>query len=47
MIGEGLIRAGAMTRKQVEDILRRQKAGDRRMFGEYDSRQQEAQGAVL
>jgi hypothetical protein len=34
MIGEGLIRAGAMTRKQVEAILRRQKAGDSRLFGE-------------
>ena len=33
-IGEGLIRIGAMTRKQVEQILDRQKNGDDRLFGE-------------
>ena len=33
-IGEGLIRVGAMTRKQVEDVLKRQKEGDNKMFGE-------------
>jgi hypothetical protein len=33
-IGETLIRIGAMTRDQVESVLRRQKAGDGRLFGE-------------
>ncbi len=33
-IGEGLIRIGAMTKEQVEDVLRMQKAGDTRLFGE-------------
>ena len=33
-IGEGLIRIGVMIRAQVDDVLKRQKAGDRRLFGE-------------
>jgi hypothetical protein len=33
-IGDGLVRIGAMTRAQVEDVLRRQRGGDDRMFGE-------------
>ena len=33
-IGEGLIRIGAMTRNQVNDVLRRQRGGDNRLFGE-------------
>jgi hypothetical protein len=33
-IGEGLIRIGAMTKEQVDDVLRIQKAGDTRLFGE-------------
>jgi hypothetical protein len=33
-IGEGLVRIGAMTKTQVEDVLKRQKAGDKRLFGE-------------
>ena len=33
-IGEGLIRIGAMTRAQVEEVLHRQRSGDDRMFGE-------------
>ena len=33
-IGEGLIRIGAMTREQVEDVLGKQKNGDDRLFGE-------------
>jgi hypothetical protein len=33
-IGDTLIRIGAMTRDQVEVVLRRQKAGDSRLFGE-------------
>ena len=33
-IGEGLIRIGAMSDTQVEDVLKRQKEGDERLFGE-------------
>jgi len=33
-IGEGLVRIGAMTRAQAEDVLRRQRGGDDRLFGE-------------
>ncbi len=34
MIGDFLVMLGAMTREQLEDVLRLQKAGDSRMFGE-------------
>lgn len=33
-IGEGLIRIGAMSREQVENVLHQQKKGDKRLFGE-------------
>lgn len=33
-IGEGLIRIGAISREQVEEILKLQKQGDDRLFGE-------------
>jgi len=33
-IGEALVRIGAMKTYQVEDVLRLQKAGDSRLFGE-------------
>jgi len=33
-IGEGLIRIGVMTKAQVDDVLTRQKSGDKRLFGE-------------
>ena len=33
-IGEALVRIGAMKSHQVEDVLRLQQGGDRRMFGE-------------
>jgi len=33
-IGDGLMRIGAMTQKQVEDVLFRKKNGDDRLFGE-------------
>jgi hypothetical protein len=33
-IGEGLIRIGAMNKDQVDIILKRQKGGDDRLFGE-------------
>jgi len=33
-IGEGLIRIGAMNQSQVTDVLKRQKDGDDRLFGE-------------
>jgi len=33
-IGEALVRIGAMKSYQVEDVLRLQKGGDRRLFGE-------------
>jgi len=33
-IGEALVRIGAMKSYQVEDVLRLQAGGDRRMFGE-------------
>ncbi len=33
-IGEGLVRIGAMTDAQVNDVLMRQKQGDKRLFGE-------------
>ena len=33
-IGEFLIGIGAMTDTQVDDVLRRQKEGDARVFGE-------------
>jgi hypothetical protein len=33
-IGEALVRIGAMKTYQVEDVLRLQAGGDRRLFGE-------------
>jgi hypothetical protein len=33
-IGEGLVRIGAMKKNDVDDVLRRQKDGDKRLFGE-------------
>jgi hypothetical protein len=33
MIGDFLVRIGAMKRPQVEEVLRVQKAGDTRLFG--------------
>jgi len=33
-IGERLILASAMTKAQVEEVLRRQSSGDDRLFGE-------------
>jgi len=33
-IGESLVRIGAMTPEQVEQVLSLQKDGDRRLFGE-------------
>jgi len=33
-IGDILVRIGAMQRRQVDDVLTKQAAGDRRMFGE-------------
>jgi hypothetical protein len=33
-IGEGLVRIGGMTREQVESVLRLQREGDKRLFGE-------------
>ncbi len=33
-IGAGLIRIGAMTSIQAEEVLQRQRAGDNRLFGE-------------
>ena len=33
-IGETLIRIGAMTKDQADDVLRHQKMGDHRLFGE-------------
>jgi len=33
-IGEALVRIGAMKSYQVEDVLRLQRSGDRRLFGE-------------
>jgi hypothetical protein len=33
-IGEGLVKIGAMSQKQVDDVLARQSAGDERLFGE-------------
>ncbi|MBN1799426.1 MAG: hypothetical protein JW822_12705 [Spirochaetales bacterium] len=33
-IGEGLVRIGAMAKAQVDDVLKRQKDGDKRLFGE-------------
>ncbi|MBN1412341.1 MAG: hypothetical protein JW969_15955 [Spirochaetales bacterium] len=33
-IGAGLIRIGAMTKQQVSEVLKHQKAGDSRLFGE-------------
>ena len=32
-IGEGLVKIGAMTKEQVEDILNRQKSGNDSLFG--------------
>ena len=32
-IGEGLIRIGAMTREQVDDILKKQNEGNNSLFG--------------
>jgi len=33
-IGEGLVRIGAMTKEQVVTVLKKQKGGDARLFGE-------------
>jgi hypothetical protein len=33
-IGEALVRIGAMTSEQVEEVLKLQKDGDNRLFGE-------------
>jgi hypothetical protein len=33
-IGEGLVRIGAMTTVQVEEVLKNQRNGDKRLFGE-------------
>jgi hypothetical protein len=33
-IGEGLMRIGAMTKEQVDEVLKLQKNGDKRLFGE-------------
>jgi hypothetical protein len=33
-MGDYLVRTGAMTQSQLEDVLRAQKAGDKRTFGE-------------
>ena len=33
-IGDNLVKIGAMTQEQVDDVLRRQKNGDSRLFGE-------------
>ena len=33
-IGEGLIRIGVMTQDQVADVLKKQKEGDGRRFGD-------------
>ena len=33
-IGDGLIRIGAIKKEAVDDVLSRQTAGDKRLFGE-------------
>ena len=33
-IGDNLVKIGAMTQEQVDDVLQRQKNGDTRLFGE-------------
>lgn len=33
-IGDGLVRIGAMTEEQREEVLKLQKEGDERLFGE-------------
>jgi hypothetical protein len=33
-IGDKLVKIGAMTKGQVDDVLQRQKDGDSRLFGE-------------
>jgi hypothetical protein len=33
-IGDFLVRTGVMSQQQVDDVLRRQKAGDKKPFGE-------------
>jgi len=33
-IGDNLVKIGAMTQEQVNEVLRRQKDGDNRLFGE-------------
>ena len=33
-IGDNLVKIGAMTQEQVDDVLQRQKNGDSRLFGE-------------
>lgn len=33
-IGDNLVKIGAMTKEQVDDVLQRQKDGDTRLFGE-------------
>jgi len=33
-IGDNLVKIGAMTQEQVDDVLQRQRKGDSRLFGE-------------
>ncbi len=33
-IGDYLVRTGAMSQEQAEDVIRRQRGGDKRPFGE-------------
>ena len=33
-IGQGLVHMGAMTKEQVAEVLKRQKQGDKRRFGQ-------------
>ena len=33
-IGEGLVRIGAMSKEQVDTVLKLQREGDKRLFGE-------------
>ncbi len=33
-IGEELLKIGAMTQQQIDDVLAKQQAGDSRLFGE-------------
>ncbi len=36
-IGDNLVKIGAITQEQVEDVLQRQKTGDTRLFNFLDS----------